>query len=363
LKPEPHAVPPDEVRGAASRAPNRPDRVARTDYAEPLLVAQGLQRHFPIGGGLFGTKKRSVKAVDGVDLTIRHGETLGLVGESGCGKSTLGRLLVRLDEPTGGKILFDGQDISALPEAELKHVRRSIQMVFQNPYSSLNPRKTIGDTIVEPLIVHGIGDAESRRQRAFELLDIVGLRREHYGRYPHQFSGGQRQRIGIARALALEPKLIVCDEPVSALDVSIQSQILNLLEDLQRSFGMSYLFISHDLRVVEHVSDRVAVMYLGRIVEEATVADLYRSPRHPYTQALLAAVPVPDPSVEQADIVLEGGVPNPINPPAGCHFHPRCRLAVERCRSEMPAISTVAADHQVRCWVNGAAGLSPEATS
>jgi oligopeptide/dipeptide ABC transporter ATP-binding protein len=323
------------------------------DSTDVILEARGIKRHFPLAGGFFKKSTKSVKAVDGVDLTIRDGETLGLVGESGCGKSTLGRLLVRLDEPTSGDIIFRGQNISEIDEGRLKDVRRNIQMVFQNPFSSLNPRKTIGDTIMEPLVVHGVGDASSQRQRAMELLDIVGLRREHYSRYPHQFSGGQRQRIGIARALALEPKLIICDEPVSALDVSIQSQILNLIDDLQRSFGVSYLFISHDLRVVEHVSDRVAVMYLGRVVEEASVADLYRSPRHPYTQALLAAVPIPDPSVEQPDIVLEGGVPNPIDPPSGCHFHPRCRLAREQCRSQMPELTEGAPGHKVRCWVNG----------
>ncbi|WP_343232693.1 dipeptide ABC transporter ATP-binding protein [Microvirga antarctica] len=319
---------------------------------EPLLIATDLRRYFSLPDGLFRKSSRKVKAVDGVNLTIGAGETLGLVGESGCGKSTLGRMLVRLDEPTAGDVIFEGQNISMLSEGELKPVRRRIQMVFQNPFSSLNPRKTIGETICEPLIVHGVGDARSRQARAMELLDIVGLRREHYNRYPHQFSGGQRQRIGIARAFALEPKLIVCDEPVSALDVSIQSQILNLIEDLQRAFGVSYLFISHDLRVVEHVSDRVAVMYLGRIVEEAPTAILYRSPRHPYTQALLAAVPVPDPSVEQTDIVLEGGVPNPIDPPQGCHFHPRCPLAVDRCRIEMPPLFE-SNGHKVRCWING----------
>lgn len=324
-----------------------------SDNRDVILEARGLKRHFPLAGGFFKKTTKSVKAVDGVDLTIRDGETLGLVGESGCGKSTLGRLLVRLDEPTSGEIIFCGHNISEIDEGRLKDVRRNIQMVFQNPFSSLNPRKTIGDTIMEPLVVHGVGDASSRRQRAMELLDIVGLRREHYSRYPHQFSGGQRQRIGIARALALEPKLIICDEPVSALDVSIQSQILNLIDDLQRSFGVSYLFISHDLRVVEHVSDRVAVMYLGRIVEEASVADLYRSPRHPYTQALLAAVPIPDPSIEQPDIVLEGGVPNPISPPSGCHFHPRCPLATEQCRSQMPELTEGIPGHKVRCWVNG----------
>ncbi len=321
---------------------------------KPLLEAIDITRHFPLAGKLFRKSTRAVKAVDGVSIALHAGETLGLVGESGCGKSTLGRLLARLDEPTDGTIRFDGQDIAGLDEAALKPFRRRTQIVFQNPYSSLNPRQTIGDTLIEPLLIHGIGDAASRLQRAYDLLDIVGLRREHFGRYPHQFSGGQRQRIGIARALALEPALIICDEPVSALDVSIQSQILNLLDDLQKRFGLAYLFISHDLRVIEHIADRVAVMYLGRIVEEAPVADIYARPRHPYTQALLAAVPVPDPARRQPEVVLEGNVPNPIDPPSGCHFHPRCPLAEARCRSEMPPLVTGAGGQKVRCWVNQA---------
>jgi oligopeptide/dipeptide ABC transporter ATP-binding protein len=323
-----------------------------------LLEARALMRHFPVSGGLFSRERRSVKAVDGVDLIIREGTVVGLVGESGCGKSTLGRLLVRLDEPTAGEIRFRGEDISGKPETELKAVRRELQIVFQNPYASLNPRMTVGETLEEPLAVHGIGDANARRRRAFELLNLVGLRREHYQRFPHQFSGGQRQRIGIARALALSPKLIVCDEPVSALDVSIQSQILNLLQDLKDRLGLSYLFISHDLRVIEHISDRVAVMYLGRIVEEADVATLYREPRHPYTQALIAAVPKPDPALNHEDVVLEGGVPNAINPPPGCHFHPRCPLAVAKCRTDVPPLLEGTPGHHVRCWVANAETLS-----
>jgi oligopeptide/dipeptide ABC transporter ATP-binding protein len=318
---------------------------------EILMEVRALTRHFPVSSGLLSRERKAVKAVDGVDLVIRAGEVLGLVGESGCGKTTLGRLIVRLDEPTSGEIRFQGDNISAMPEAQLKPIRRELQIVFQNPYSSLNPRMTVGDTIEEPLIVHGIGDASSRRKRALELLELVGLRVEHHRRFPHQFSGGQRQRIGIARALALSPKLIVCDEPVSALDVSIQSQILNLLQELKATFALSYLFISHDLRVIEHISDRVAVMYLGRIVEEADVAALYREPLHPYTQALIAAVPKPDPKLQQDDIILEGGVPSAIDPPPGCHFHPRCPLAVAKCKTDVPPLEDTRAGHRVRCWV------------
>jgi oligopeptide transport system ATP-binding protein len=318
---------------------------------EILMEVRALTRHFPVSGGLLSRERKAVKAVDGVDLVIRAGEVLGLVGESGCGKTTLGRLIVRLDEPTSGEIRFQGDNISAMPEAQLKPIRRELQIVFQNPYSSLNPRMTVGDMIEEPLIVHGIGDASSRRKRALELLDLVGLRAEHHRRFPHQFSGGQRQRIGIARALALSPKLIVCDEPVSALDVSIQSQILNLLQELKATFALSYLFISHDLRVIEHISDRVAVMYLGRIVEEADVGALYREPLHPYTQALIAAVPKPDPKLQQDDIILEGGVPSAIDPPPGCHFHPRCPLAVAKCKTDVPPLEETRAGHRVRCWV------------
>jgi oligopeptide/dipeptide ABC transporter ATP-binding protein len=321
----------------------------------PLIEARGLVRHFRRTKPLFGQVAPPVRAVDGVDLSIRRGQTLGLVGESGCGKSTLGRLLVHLDTPDAGEVRFEGQAIGSLGHSAVQVLRQRIQMVFQNPYSALNPRQSIGDTLMEPLEIHRIGDPASRRERALQLLDRVGMRAEHFNRFPHQFSGGQRQRIGIARALALEPALIVCDEPVSALDVSIQSQVLNLLVDLQEQFGLSYLFISHDLRVVEHISDRVAVMYLGRIVEEAPVAEIFARPRHPYTRALLDSVPIPDPARLQADVPLEGGVPDPSSPPSGCSFHPRCRIAVEQCRQALPPLEAVGPGHRVRCWVNGLA--------
>ncbi len=314
----------------------------------PLLEVKGIKRHFPTNGPLFGAK-RFVKAVDGVDLVIRKGETLGLVGESGCGKSTLGRLIARLDEPTEGEIVFQGRDIARLDDRALLPVRQSIQMIFQNPFASLNPRMTVGTILEEPLIIHGKGDRNQRRRRVMDLLGQVGLRADHVDRYPHEFSGGQRQRIGIARALALEPDLIVCDEPVSALDVSIQAQIINLLQRLQRELGLSYLFISHDLSVVEHISDRVAVMYLGRIVEEADAAEMYRRPLHPYTEALLSAHPEPDPRVISREIILEGGVPSPVNPPAGCHFTTRCPYVQPKCGEATPPLVDHKPGHKARC--------------
>jgi oligopeptide/dipeptide ABC transporter ATP-binding protein len=314
----------------------------------PLLEVRGLKRHFPTAGPLFGPP-RTVKAVDGVDLVIRAGETLGLVGESGCGKSTLGRLIARLDEPTSGEIRFHGNDIAGLSDSALLPYRRSIQMIFQNPFSSLNPRMSVGAILEEPLIIHRKGDRKWRQRRVVQLLDQVGLRRESYDRYTHEFSGGQRQRIGIARALALEPSLIVCDEPVSALDVSIQAQIINLLQDLQRQLGLSYLFISHDLSVVEHISDRVAVMYLGRIVEQADAEAIYREPLHPYTEALLSALPPPDPSAVVDEIILEGGVPSPVNPPSGCHFTTRCPYMQPKCSETVPPLEERGTGHTVRC--------------
>lgn len=317
-------------------------------HAEVLLQVRGLKRHFPIDGGLFAPSC-AVKAVDGVDLEIRAGETLGLVGESGCGKSTLGRLIARLDEPTGGEIVFEGTEIGSLNDSKLKPIRQSIQMIFQNPFSSLNPRMSVGSILEEPLIIHKKGDRAHRQRRVMQLLDQVGLRKDHYDRYPHEFSGGQRQRIGIARALALEPKLIICDEPVSALDVSIQAQIINLLQDLQRELGLSYLFISHDLSVVEHISDRVAVMYLGRIVEQAEAPVMYREPLHPYTEALLSALPPPDPTAKPNEIILEGGVPNPINPPNGCHFSTRCPYMLAKCSAVTPPLHEFRPAHSARC--------------
>jgi peptide/nickel transport system ATP-binding protein/oligopeptide transport system ATP-binding protein len=318
------------------------------DAAPTLLEVRNLKRHFAAASPLFAPP-RWVKAVDGVDLVIRTGETLGLVGESGCGKSTLGRLIARLDEPTEGEIQFEGVDIARLPDRELRPLRQSVQMIFQNPFSSLNPRMSVGSILEEPLIIHGKGNRNWRQRRVMQLLDQVGLRRDHYDRYPHEFSGGQRQRIGIARALALEPKLIICDEPVSALDVSIQAQIINLLQDLQAELGLSYLFISHDLSVVEHICDRVAVMYLGRIVETSDAVPLYERPLHPYTEALLSAHPKPDPTASSDEIVLEGTVPSPVDPPPGCHFTTRCPYVQPQCSEIVPLLTEYETGRYARC--------------
>jgi len=315
-----------------------------------LLQVRNLRKHFPVRGGMWGRSQASVKAVDGVSFELLPGETLGLVGESGCGKSTLGRTLLRLQEPTSGEVLFEGRDILQLNKAELKAQRRDMQMIFQDPFASLSPRRTIGQTLREPLDVHGIGTPAMRERKVAELMDIVGLRSNILDRYPHEFSGGQRQRIGIARALTLNPKLIVADEPVSALDVSVQSQVLNLIKDLQRDFGIAFLFISHDLAVVQHVCDKVAVMYLGKIVEFGGAADIYSRPRHPYTQALLSAVPVPDPQTRSRRIVLGGDVPSPLNPPTGCAFHPRCPKAIAECAVREPGPTVVGEGHTANCW-------------
>ncbi|MDA5108320.1 dipeptide ABC transporter ATP-binding protein [Brevibacillus thermoruber] len=316
--------------------------------SQPLLEVRGLKKYFPVKTGFWGREK-VVRAVDGVHLTVYPGETLSIVGESGCGKSTTGRCILRLIEPTEGEILFQGRDIRALNAAELRAARRDMQLVFQDPFASLNPRKTVGQILQDPLIVHGIGTPAERRKRVEEMIEIVGLTRQHLDRFPHEFSGGQRQRIGIARALILRPKLVVADEPVSALDVSIQAQILNLLKDLQREFQLTYLFISHDLSVVRHISDRVAVMYLGKVVEVADKKALYERPAHPYTQALLSAVPVPDPTREVNRIILEGDLPSPANPPSGCQFHPRCRHCMEVCRTTVPPLKEAKPGHLVAC--------------
>ena len=325
--------------------------VAETASGAPLVEVRGLRKEYPIGGGFLGRARATVHAVAGVDLTVRTGETLGIVGESGSGKSTLGRCILRLTEPTAGSVSFGGRDVLALSGRDLRAMRREMQIVFQDPYASLNPRMRIGAIVAEGIEIHGLARGAAKRARVHELLEKVGLSPEHYDRYPHEFSGGQRQRVGIARALAVGPRFIVADEPVSALDVSIQAQVLNLLRRLQDEMHLAYLFISHDLRVVAHVSHRVAVMYLGKIVEQAPVAELYRNPRHPYTRALLSAVPVPDPRRRPDRIRLSGDVPSPVNPPTGCAFHPRCPYAEDRCRRDVPPLIEGAEEHAVACHV------------
>ncbi|HWP56780.1 MAG TPA: dipeptide ABC transporter ATP-binding protein [Candidatus Acidoferrales bacterium] len=318
-----------------------------------LVEVRNLKKYFPVGSGLFTRRKGEVKAVDGVSLTVEEGETLGLVGESGCGKSTLGRTILRLIEPTEGEVRFQGVNILALSPREMRDMRRQMQIIFQDPYASLNPRMRVGEIIGEGLEIHKLARGAKKRERVMELLNQVGLKEEHYDRYPHEFSGGQRQRIGIARALAVNPKFIVADEPVSSLDVSIQAQIINLLQELQEKMHLTYLFISHDLRVVEHISHRVAIMYLGKIVEIAESETIYRDAKHPYTRALLSAVPIPDPSRKKERIILEGDVPSPVRPPPGCSFHPRCPHREQICHEVLPALEFNGGTHGVACHVFG----------
>jgi oligopeptide transport system ATP-binding protein len=318
-----------------------------------LLEIRNLKKHFPVGEGLFSRGKGAVKAVDGVNLSIEEGETLGLVGESGCGKSTLGRTILRLIEPTAGEINFLGKNLLSMSQRELRDARREMQIIFQDPYASLNPRMRVGDIVGEGLEIHKLAKGRAKRERVMELLHQVGLREDHFDRYPHEFSGGQRQRIGIARALAVSPKFIVCDEPVSSLDVSIQAQIINLLQELQEKMHLTYLFISHDLRVVEHISHRVAIMYLGKVVEIAKSDTIYRDAKHPYTRALLSAVPIPDMNKKKERVVLEGDVPSPVNPPPGCTFHPRCAYREAACSQIEPPLEFSADGHGVSCHVFG----------
>ncbi len=318
-----------------------------------LLEIRNLKKHFPVGEGLFSRNKGAVKAVDGVNLAVNEGETLGLVGESGCGKSTLGRTILRLIEPTGGEVIFEGKNLLSMSQRELRDMRREMQIISQDPYASLNPRMRVGDIVGEGLEIHKLAKGKAKRDRVMELLHQVGLREDHYGRYPHEFSGGQRQRIGIARALAVSPRFIVCDEPVSSLDVSIQAQIINLLQELQEKMHLTYLFISHDLRVVEHISHRVAIMYLGKVVEIANSETIYRDAKHPYTRALLSAVPMPDTNRKKERVVLEGDVPSPVNPPPGCTFHPRCAYRAALCSQTEPPLDFDADRHGVACHVFG----------
>jgi peptide/nickel transport system ATP-binding protein/oligopeptide transport system ATP-binding protein len=338
------------VNAVESHPPRQTDKL-RNQERPNLLEVNNLVKYFPVRGGLLRRVQAHVRAVDGVTFAIKEGETIGLVGESGCGKTTVGRTVLRLIEPTSGEINFEGEDILQFNGGRLKELRRHMQIIFQDPYSSLNSRMPVGESIAEGLLIHGMRDAAEREEVVVDLLLRVGLEAYHARRFPHEFSGGQRQRIGIARALALKPKFIVCDEPVSALDVSIQSHVLNLLDELQDDFDLAYLFIAHDLSVVEHVSNRVAVMYLGKIVELASRDDLYRNPLHPYTQALMSAIPIPDPTSWRERLILQGGVPSPLTPPSGCRFHTRCPYVMAHCKQEEPPFKEYESGHQAACWL------------
>ena len=344
-----HGLAPVSTAARITNGAAHPMATAAAGTGRAVLEVRDLKKHFPIKKGLLRKTVGHVFAVDGVSFTVNAGETLGLVGESGCGKTTVGRTLLRLVEPTSGQILLDGRDVTHLPKAEFRPYRREMQIIFQDPFSSLDPRMSAGQIVGEPLMVHKAGNAEERRARVAELFGRVGLRAQQMDNFPHQFSGGQRQRLGIARALALNPKLIIGDEPVSALDVSIQAQVINILMDLQKDLGLSYLFISHNLAVVEHISHRIAVMYLGRIVEYADKKTIFTAPRHPYTEALLSAVPVPDPSIKRRKVILQGDVPSPVRPPPGCHFHTRCPIAEPRCKQESPKLREAAPGQLVAC--------------